>query len=345
MTKLRLPATPSTSRAALITALFFGLAPVYGAYASCFDRTIAISRYTFLDPTNINEIYQDIFKIDLSVAGSASVVRLTAGAMAATPYDNIDFTWSPDGNKIVFVSTRNGTPELHAMDAVDANGDNEGDNLISLGVADLELGSPHWITGGKLAFIKGDVDGNGQVHTADISAVPALSNISAVTMGGNYKLGSRYTADGQLIGYAEEYVLAGIGRFYALGVLRLSDSLEVLLSDPGVIERDLDWTPGSSEVVFGSDRANPGADLDLYSAEVDLTAAPHLKNVQPITSTPSTTETHPRVSPDGQCLAYIANDGTVPYGPNDDLRIRDLQTSEDRRITSSRDISGFAWRP
>jgi len=318
----------------------------YSASASCFDRTIAVARYTYLDPTNLNEIYQDIYKIDLSNSGPGNVVRLSIGALSVTPYDNTNFAWSPDGGELVFVSSRMGLPELFAMDTEDIDGDGQGDNLVSLGNADTELSAPHWIAGDQFAFIKGDTDGNGQVHTAGIGSSPlALSNVAAATVGGNYKLGSRYTADGQLIGYVEEYVLSGLGRFYGLAVLRPADGLQILLSDSALVENGFDWVPGEVRVIFSSDHGDPGASLDLYSAEVDLAAPPHLKNVQRITSTPAVTETNPRISPDGQCLGYTANDGTVPYGPNDDLHIVDLQTGEDRRITSSRDIAGFAWRP
>jgi Tol biopolymer transport system component len=83
--------------------------------------------------------------------------------------------------------------------------------------------------------------------------------------------------------------------------------------------------------------------LDLWTAT--LNAGPVLANTNPVLTTTDYNETSPVISEDGACLAYLAGDLAINYGPNSDLWIRDVATGQTQQITQTRDLAGVVWKP
>ena len=72
-------------------------------------------------------LHSGAFEIYVKNADGTNKVRLT-NHTAVDRYPS----WSPDGNRIVFTSDRDGIAQLYVMDAVDSDGDGNGDNLTPL---------------------------------------------------------------------------------------------------------------------------------------------------------------------------------------------------------------------
>ncbi len=114
-------------------------------------------------------------------ANGSGQTRLTNNTPAFDHYPD----WSPDGAKIAFGSNRVGPgsygPDVYVMDAVDGDGDGNGDNLIRLTFDLIDDDTPAWSPDGtKIAFRSDrvgplqvyvmNVDGSGQTNlTGDSS--------------------------------------------------------------------------------------------------------------------------------------------------------------------------------
>jgi len=86
-----------------------------------------------------------------------------------------------------------------------------------------------------------------------------------------------------------------------------------------------------------------GSTLDLWRAT--LSSGPALTGVAAFLTTPAYNESTVVMSDDGACLAYLAGDLTISYGPNSDLWIRDLVTGQTQQIAVTRDLASVSWKP
>ncbi len=129
--------------------------------------------------------------------------------------DDIDPTWSPDGSKISFASSRKGDRQLFIMDA---NGDNveQMTNLSNMG------GRSTWSPDGtKIAFYRGP-NGDHNIYIVDVNT----KDIKKITNGGD-NLGPSWSPDGNWIAFTsfrdgnnEIYIMHPDGS----GLRRLTDS-------------------------------------------------------------------------------------------------------------------------
>ncbi len=109
----------------------------------------------------VGEDGTDIFKV--SLAGSGGPQRLTAGRFA----DNLSPTWSPDGRRIGFVSTRSGLPQVYVMGA-----DGTDQELLApfdYGVTGSS-NAPEWSPDGASLVFHRDVSRSPQVFVLDINS-------------------------------------------------------------------------------------------------------------------------------------------------------------------------------
>ena len=91
--------------------------------------------------------------------------------------------FSPNGRRIVFHSKRDGNFEIYAMDAVDLDGDGNGDNLTRLTTNAAEDAEPAFSPDGTKVVFQSNRDGNSEIYaiSADGTGTPAnLTNSPVV---------------------------------------------------------------------------------------------------------------------------------------------------------------------
>jgi len=88
-----------------------------------------------------------------------SVTRLTTN-----PAFDFDPVWSPDGLMIAFVSNRDGNNEIYVMDAVDVDGDGNGDNWARLTNSGGVDEWPSWSADGSLILFSSIRSGNFEIY-------------------------------------------------------------------------------------------------------------------------------------------------------------------------------------
>ncbi len=319
--------------------------------ASCFNRTLSVTRYHYLNPANIASSYQDIYKIKFTGAGSgatAQITRLTSGAIAANPYDNTFATWSPDGTRIAFGSTRSGGYiHIYVMNHSDSNNDGQGDNLVQVTNDNFDYEDLFWGTGNKIVYTtyKSDPGGKYQVHIGELSpSTPILMDPLKLTSGNTTKGVPVLSPDGLAVLFQNEES-PHPNRTQSVNHVLAVGGATTKLIDNSKTHQGLHIKPDNSTLVTSSNLLDPNK-LDLLSRSVDLTVSPPtVSNPISLDVTPSLDKHDPVYSPDGACLAFLGNDNSVIYGPNSDLYIRDLASGTTHRMTSSRDIAGVAWMP
>ena len=102
----------------------------------------------------------DIYLYD--AARRCCVSRLTVGRF----YDNLSPTWSPDGGRIAFISTRAGSPQLYVMSA-------DGSNQEALAHFDFgstgQTNGPEWSPDGQSVVFHREVHGVPQIFILDLA--------------------------------------------------------------------------------------------------------------------------------------------------------------------------------
>lgn len=315
--------------------LVLTLVPIHTAQAEtepCFDRTLAITRYHYVNPGSIEDNWQDIYEITLSAGNVSSVTRLSKGAITIPRYDSSSPTYSPDGMRIAYIEADAGgsNARVKVMDAVDSDADLQGDNASVLESTDVDIVSIDWAADNRIVFGRFDAAGDTQIASAVLSG-STLGAISTHTADSDYPDYPKFLANNQIIYDADGETIKHID---------LTSNVVSTLSGPAPRDRRASGHALGADIYFA--RIVPPT-LDLWKAR--LNADLSLSNVTALISSTDVSETAPMVSDDGACLAYLASDLSVTYGPNSDLWIRDLTSGETRQITKTRDLAGAVWKP
>jgi len=136
-------------------------------------------------------------------------------AHAITTKDDIDPTWSPDGMRISFASSRSGSRQLYVMDS-------DGSEVDQLTDLNNMGGRSTWSPDGtKIAFYRGP-EGDHNIYIVDVNT----KEVTRLTSGGD-NLGPSWSPDGNWIAFTsfrdgnnEIYIIHPDGR----GLTRLTNS-------------------------------------------------------------------------------------------------------------------------
>jgi Tol biopolymer transport system component len=128
---------------------------------------------------------EELFRIDLGAATPAQPVRITD-----QPGPDYDASWSPDGSKIAFISSRGGNGDIWVMNA-------DGTRPVRITVTDENEDGPTWSPDGSLIAFTRDVEGTHHlfVMAADGSDVRRIGE-EELPQGDPV-----FSPDGQLIAY------------------------------------------------------------------------------------------------------------------------------------------------
>jgi Tol biopolymer transport system component len=190
----------------------------------------------------------------------------TARPLTRTPGFDGDPSWSPDGSKIVFESTRSGNSDVWVMNA---NGTNPRDLTAASPQFD---GDPAWSPGGSRIAFTSTRDGNKEIYLMNSDGTGTPLNI---TNNRADDFDPTWSPDGQLVGFVSNR--DGNDEIYATNDRFL---LKRLTHDPG-LDAFPAWSPDGRWIAFTTDRGDAGnRDLHYMSNNGDtggvteLTQAP-----------------------------------------------------------------------
>ena len=154
---------------------------------------------------------------------------------------------------------------------------------------------------GKIAFVC--FDGDEEICTME----PNGANQVNITQDNNhYDSEPAWSADGAQIVYTQAGLPVGAGGGAAIFRMNANGSGQTLVTDSQVTDKNGFWSPSGTRIVFASqnDLDGPsGLDLDLF------TVNPDGSDVDQLTSTSGSDESHPAWSPDGTKIAFVREFG------------------------------------
>jgi Tol biopolymer transport system component len=168
-------------------------------------------------------------------------------------------SWSPDGQKIAFVSGRNGAPEIYVM-----NGD--GSNQIRLTNNRARDSSPSWSPDGLKIIFDSIRDGNWEIYTmnTDGTEQTRLTNNQA-----NDGMPS-WSPDGTQVAFYS--ARDGNVEIYSMNA---DGTNQIRLTDNPAVDGKPSWSPDGNRIIFHSNRDE---NWEIYTMNVDGSNQKRLTN-------------------------------------------------------------------
>jgi Tol biopolymer transport system component/C-terminal processing protease CtpA/Prc len=230
--------------------------------------------------------------------------------------------WSADGKSLYYVSDRSGTQNIWTLPIGGAERQ----------VTNFTEGRVVWPTisyDGRAIVFERDFEvwtldtSTGQTRRVPITrrgapSTPSVEHVSLTT--GFQELA--LSPDGRKVAFVAR------GEVWAAAARDGGDAVRVSRSDAR--ESQIAWLPDSRRIVYVSERTGAG---NLFLFDFTTNAETQLTN-------PTTSDSAPRVSPDGKSIAFV-RDGK-------ELRLIDLATKKDRTLATghlTRSSRGLAWSP
>ncbi|MBL8768015.1 MAG: S9 family peptidase [Planctomycetes bacterium] len=238
-----------------------------------------------------------------------------------------DAVWSPDGSRIAFVSSRDGTPQIWAMRV-------DGGEAVKLtsdpdGVANI-LWSP---------------DGAHFAYTKEVRVDPELKDLYADLPLANARVIDRLLyrhwdawAEGK---YSHLFVVGADGS----GARDLMPGERCHTPDPPNGDRgELAWSPDGKELCYTAKKvANPArsTDTDLYVVSLETGATRN------ITEGRDGFDRNPAYSPDGKWIAFLSMARPTFEADRQAVMLFDRATGAIRELSGGVDVSfnAIAWAP
>ena len=234
--------------------------------------------------------------------------------------------WSPDGQKIAFVSQRDGNRDIYVMGA-------DGQNAVNITRHPADDWTPSWSPDGARLAFSSFRTGGWEIFVVEMDCLPVPETcpdrLTQITFDDNANIlpvwspdGSRFAFNSKASGNWDIYTMAVNGA-----------DIRQVTTDP---ENDLSptWSPDGSQIAFESNR---DGNVEVYVVNADGSGAP--RNISNL----SWANDHgPAWTPDGQQLIFYSN-----REGNWDLFATSLdgQTVVTLTQTSERDEQTPAWRP
>jgi hypothetical protein len=237
-------------------------------------NTLADTKLAFVsnrDSTFLTEIYT------MNPDGTGQT-RLTNNG-----FDDLSFTWSPDGSKIAFETNRDGNFEIYTMNA-------DGTNPVRVtNNASNDL-SPSWSPDGtKIAFQSFRDQATGEIYTVNADGTGPVTRVTNNVVADDNPV---WSPDGsKFVFYSTRDQAAG--ELYTMNV----DGSNVQRLTNNVFQ-DLDpsWSPDGTRIVFHTNR---DGNYEIYTMYFDGTGVTRLTNN-------AATDEQPTYSPDGTKIAFTS---------------------------------------
>ena len=235
-------------------------------------------------------------RIAYEYLGTIYTIALGDGAgqqLVAHPDGGGEPSWSPRGDRVVFVSERGGEKDLYV---IDADGTDER-RLTSNDTIDEE--NPSWVDNDTVIF-RADPDGSADPTFSTVNLGAAPTSTYAFYRAEEPEVVDNFTepeisANGQLM-FTDNFQIPGTTSFRSAAWTAFGNGEATNVSGTEESAWSGGWSPDGVRFVYS--RTTPGCcDTDIFvdsagSAPVD------------ITNTPGRSESYPRFSPDGTMVVY-----------------------------------------
>ncbi len=251
-----------------------------------------------------------------------------ANQTALTPEGEFDDTspvWSPDGQKLIFVSRRDGNRELYVMDVT-------GENVANLTRHPADDWTPAWSPDGTRLAFSSFRDGSWEIYLLDTACLGEPEScpdaLTQLTSDGNGNLSPAWAPDGSRLAYNSKVN----GNWDIFTMAADGSDIRQVTTSP---ENDLApiWSPDGSQLTFESNR---DGNVEVYVIGAQGGTAIN------VSSYSQANDHGPVWSPDGQQLVFYSN-----RSGNWDIFAVPLTGGEAVNLTNTptRDEQTPAWRP
>ena len=224
-------------------------------------------------------------------------------------------SWSPDGQRIVFSSNRNGNYDIYSMNA-------DGSNVVQLTSVAGSDTFPAFSPDGSSILFQSNRDGNYELYVMDEDG----SNQTRLTNNSAADTGAGWSPDGSQVVFRSDR--DGNDEIYAMDA---DGSNQTRLTNNSSSDTAPEWSPNGASIVFRSDRDGNG---EIYLMDADGSNQTRLTNN-------SSAENDPDWSPDGSKIVFSSNRD----GNNEIYVMDDDGTNQTRLTTNAASETGPVWSP
>jgi Tol biopolymer transport system component len=259
----------------------------------------------------------DIYTMD---ADGSNETRLTTNLA----YDDQP-TWSPDGNKLAFITDRDGNFEIYTMPGVGGVPTRITNNLAADGF-------PAWSPDGtKLAFVRGDLRNPSTfeifVMNADGGNPVRLTNDSAIDGVPSW------SPDGSKIVFMSGGSSVYDPNSFEIYVINADGSSRTRLTNNSIVDGQPSYSPDGTKILFGSGDAMSPDGIEIYVMNANGTNPTRLTNN-------SVTDGFPTWSQDGTRIVFAR--GSIAAETAVELYIMNADGSNQTKLTNN---SALDWFP
>ena len=253
------------------------------------------------------------------------------------PDGDVSPAWSPDGQRIAFMSDRDGrvdirhSPnyEIYVMDA-------DGGNQLNLTNDPHDDRSPSWSPDGQRIAFESDRDAGGNHHNIEIYVMDADGeNQERLTNNLTEDQYPSWSPDGQRIAFSarrDGHFENELGITYEIYMMDADGGNEQRLTENRNNDWNPSWSPDGQRIAFEADRKGDVVNWDIYVIDA------HGGNEQRLTEN-RVYDSSPSWSPDGKRIAFFSfRDG------NTEIYVMDANGENQRNLTNNlHSDSGPAW--